>query len=100
VGLDEVDERWPLICYLLDDPVYHARYVAYVEAVVDGPFEPAQMEATYRELGALVEPYVLDETEGYTFLRSEAAFYEAIEELVDHAYARQEAVEAYLATQR
>jgi hypothetical protein len=100
VGLDQVDERWPLIRYLLDDPVYHARYVAYVEAVVDGPFEPAQMEATYRELAALVEPYVLDETEGYTFLRSEAAFHEAIEELVDHAYARQEAVEAYLATHR
>jgi hypothetical protein len=100
VDLDEVGEEWPLIRYLLDDEVYHARYVASVEAVVSGPFEPAQMEATYRELAALVEPYVLEETEGYTFLSSEAAFYEAIEELVDHTYARQEAVEAYLVTQR
>jgi hypothetical protein len=100
LSLDEIDERWPLIRYLMDDDVYHAQYVAYVEAAIDGPFDPAQMEATYRELAELVEPYALNETEGYSYLRSDAAFHEAIEQLVDHAYARYDAAEAYLATQR
>ena len=46
------------------------------------------------------EPYVLNETEGYSYLRSDEAFYTAIEELVDHTYARYEAAEAYVASQR
>ncbi|MBN1178663.1 MAG: CotH kinase family protein [Anaerolineae bacterium] len=100
LSLDDVDAQWPLIRYLMDDPVYHAQYVAYVEAVSDGPFEPARMEATYRELAELIEPYALAENEGYSYFRSDEAFYTAIEELVDHAYSRAEAAEAYLATQR
>jgi spore coat protein CotH len=26
LSLDEVTEQWPLIRYLLDDPIYHAQY--------------------------------------------------------------------------
>ncbi len=100
LDLGNVSEAWPLIRYLLDDEVYHAKYVAYVEAVVNGAFEPTKMEATYRELAALIEPYVLSEDAEHTTLKSEEAFAEAIEELVKHVATRHEAVEEFIASQQ
>ncbi len=90
LDMGSVDDSWPLIRYLLDDPVYYAQYVDNVHAVIQGAFEPTKMEATYRELAALVEPYVLKENMEHTYLQSDEAFYTAIETLVQHAYARYE----------
>ncbi len=99
IALDEVDTRWPVIRYLLDDEVYHAQYVTYVETFIDTVFEPEELARTYRELAALVEPSVLAENEGYTFLRSDAAFYNAIDALIAHASERYEAAATYVAGQ-
>jgi len=99
IALDEVDTQWPLIRYLLDDEVYHARYVAYVETFIGAVFEPDAMAGTYRELAALVEPYALAENQGYTFLRSDAAFYDAIDALIAHAAERYETAATYVAGQ-
>ena len=55
------------------------------------------MEATYRELAALIEPYVLSENAEHTFLRSGADFDAAVEALVDHAYARYDAAADFVA---
>ena len=100
LGLDEVGDNWPLIRYLLDDEVYHAQYVAYVDAVINTAFDPEKMEATYRELAALIEPYVLSENAEHTHLQSEADFYAAIEELVEHTYARYDAAAEFVAGQQ
>jgi spore coat protein CotH len=100
LGLDEVGDNWPLIRYLLDDEVYHAQYVAYVDAVINTAFDPEKMEATYRELAALIEPYVLSENAEHTHLQSEADFYAAIEGLVEHAYARHDAAAEFVAGQQ
>ncbi len=99
IALDEVDTRWPVIRYLLDDEVYRAQYVTYVETFIDTVFEPEELARTYRELAALVEPSVLAENEGYTFLRSDAAFYNAIDALIAHASDRYEAAATYVAGQ-
>ena len=88
-----------MIRYLLDEEVYYAQYVAYVDAVIHTAFEPSKMEATYRELAALIEPYVLSENAEHTFLRSGADFDAAIEALVDHAYARYHAAMDFVAGQ-
>ena len=37
---------WPLIEYLYDDEVYRALYDAYVEEVIDGPFETTSIQAS------------------------------------------------------
>ena len=100
LDLGNVSEAWPLIRYLLDDEIYRAKYVAYVEAVVNGAFEPTKMEATYRELAALIEPYALSEDAEHTTLKSEEAFAEAIEELVEHVTTRHKAATEFVTSQQ
>jgi spore coat protein H len=48
VSLDkaEVDDNWPLIRYLLDDPVYYALYLDYVAETIAGPFDPDHIAQT------------------------------------------------------
>jgi type II secretory pathway component GspD/PulD (secretin) len=71
-----------------------------VDAVINTAFDPEKMEATYRELAALIEPYVLSENAEHTHLQSEADFYAAIEGLVEHAYARHDAAAEFVAGQQ
>ncbi|MDY0020270.1 MAG: CotH kinase family protein [Anaerolineae bacterium] len=99
LDLANVNANWPLIRYLMDDEIYHAKYITDVEAVVNGAFEPAKMETTYRELAALIEPYVLSENAEHTTLKSEEAFAGAVEELVKHVATRHEAATEFVASQ-
>ncbi|MBN1248851.1 MAG: CotH kinase family protein, partial [Anaerolineae bacterium] len=85
IDLEGVDADWPLIRFLMDDDVYRARYVAHVDAVINGVFEPAKMATTYRQLAALIEPYVTREGDAAL-----SAFERAVEDLVAHAQARHE----------
>jgi hypothetical protein len=59
VSLDRADitENWPLIRYLLDDPVYYDRYTNYVAETINEPFDPEKLEAKCRELAELIAPY-------------------------------------------
>lgn len=95
----DVGENWPLLRYLLDDDTYYAQYVDYVDAVINSAFDPTQMEAIYRALAALVEPYVLSENAEHTTLKSDESFYDGIESLVEHAYARYDAAAEFVAEQ-
>lgn len=52
-----VDASWPLIRYLLDDPVYYAAYVHAVEQTAASVFVPERLAARYQALGALLMPY-------------------------------------------
>lgn len=85
-----VDDNWPLIRYLLDVPEYEALYVSYVEDTIEGAFNPAAMEATYTTLSAMIEPYVVQE------IGSTDAFNTAVAALIDQAYERSDAAQAYL----
>ncbi len=40
MSLDEVNANWPLIRYLMDDPVYQASYVDNVAALINGGLQP------------------------------------------------------------
>lgn len=100
--LDEVDDSWPLIRYLMDDPVYHAMYLDDLEDVVTTVFEPEAMETAYRFNHDLIEPYVTGaegETEGYSNLKSTNEFDASLNELIEHADSRYDAVMEYLSTQ-
>jgi hypothetical protein len=79
--------------------VYHAQYVAYVEAIINGAFEPAAMTARYQELHALIQPYVAAENPGYSLLRSMDAFDASLGELISHVNGRYAEASDYLNSQ-
>jgi hypothetical protein len=91
VSLDktEINENWPLIRYLLDDPVYYELYLDYLEETVEGPFNPDQMAEIYQTLADLIAPYAAADV-------GETAFNEAVQTLIDHAYERADAVDEFL----
>lgn len=103
IDLTDVTSDWPLIRYLMDDPVYHELYVTYVGETINSAFEPSKMEATYVALHELIAPYVVGEngeTEGYTLLSSPDDFEASVDELIDHVNQRYTAAQEYVASQR
>jgi hypothetical protein len=78
-------ERWPLLRYLLDDPVYRAAYLAHIRSVVDELFANGALEQRLRTEHARIAPYVVGpegEQPGYTMLSSPERFSSALEETV------------------
>ena len=92
VSLDkaEITENWPLIRYLLDDPIYYEMYTNYLAETVAGAFNPDKMAETYQSMAALIAPYASADV-------GEAAFNNAVQELINYSYQRAEAVNAFLA---
>lgn len=91
ISSEEVNDNWPLIRYLIDDPVYHAKYVNFVEATVKNVFYADRMISIYKKAHELIMPYVigdLKEESGYTFLSSETAFDTELDYLINHVESR------------
>ncbi len=80
--LDGVGEEWPLIRYLLDDPVYRAAYEAELRAGIEGAFAIPTVHERMDEYHALISPYVAGpeevESAPYTFLRRPEDFSDAL----------------------
>ena len=89
----DIDDNWPLIRFLLDDPVYYELYLDYLEETVEGPFNPDQMAETYQTLADLIAPYAAADV-------GEETFDTAVQQLIDHAYQRSEAVQEFLSSVR
>ena len=103
LDFEGVNADWPLIRYLYDDATYRARYVARVEAAIEGPFAPSRMIPIYQSARNLIEPYVVGaegELGGYTFLRSDADFSAAVSYLIQHVNERNNVAEAFIDQQQ
>ena len=77
VLLDEIGSDWPLIRYLLDDPVYGPLYRDELAAALDGPFALDSVTAKARQYHDLIAPYVTGddgEQYPYSFLSSASDF--------------------------
>lgn len=100
ISLAEVSENWPLIRYLMDDPVYHVQYKTYVQEFVDQVFTTAQMNSLFDQNYNLIAPYVVGpeetENESYTQLANTAAFSSALSTLKQHVASQIQAADAYL----
>jgi hypothetical protein len=96
LSLDEVTDEWPLIRYLMDDPIYQAQYESYLSDVIETVFVPDEMAATYRYYHDLIEASALAETADATMLRSKQAFQDSVQELIAQVNSRQAAVLQYL----
>ena len=106
-GLDlfhnSVNAQWPLIRYLLDDPVYRAAYRSQVEELLNTVFEPARVSARIQAEYLRVAPYVVGtegEQAGRTFLASPEEFTQAVSTLLTYVQSRGATVRRALETAR
>ncbi len=90
LGRDEVSANWPLIRYLLDDPVYHDRYIEYIEKTLKEAFNPDKLKDEIQKLEKLIAPYVTVDNNG-------TAFQSAVQQLIKRIDERYQAANAYLA---
>ena len=92
-SLDKADvgENWPLISYLLADPVYYDMYLGYLADTVAGPFNADKIAEKYQAMADLIAPYAIADV-------GEDLFDTAVQQLIDHAYQRSDEVETFLST--
>jgi spore coat protein H len=86
---NDTDENWPLIRFLLDDPVYYDLYIEYLAETVEGAFNPDHMTEIYQTMADLIEPYAAEEV-------GEEEFESAVQELIVHVNQRYEIVQEFL----
>lgn len=96
LDLDSVNEQWPLIRYLVDDPVYCAKYDQYLQDTISGVFQPANLTDLYQNYHDLIAPSVEKETSDATQLKSKESFNQALDDLILHAQERYDEVRVYL----
>ncbi|MDO1450565.1 CotH kinase family protein [Rhodocytophaga aerolata] len=101
LSLSEVSQQWPLIRYLMDDPVYNAQYKSYVKEFTDNVFNTSNMNELFERNHTLISPYVIgpEETEqkSHSLLSSTASFTSDLATLKQHVTTRIQAVKNYLA---
>jgi hypothetical protein len=100
LSMSEVTSSWPLIRYLMDDPIYRAAYRKHLATSVLGAFEAAAFAKRVNELHALIAPHVVGatgEVAPYSTLSAAADVEASAQVLIDHAKARATAVAEELA---
>jgi spore coat protein H len=101
--LNSTGANWPLIRFLLDDPIYRAEYRSHVEELITTVFDAGRLTARLRAEERLIAPYVVGpegEQSGRTFLSSPAQFSTAVADLVSFVESRSAAVKQALGTTR
>lgn len=92
LSMNEIDSYWPLIRYLMDDPVYYERYRTHLRTFYNNVFTQPAVDALFDKYHGLITPYVVGpngEQPGHTLLSSSDEF------LGDRA-----SLKAYVATRR
>ena len=54
---EKVGANWPLIRYLLDDPVYHEEYIGYLRSTIADVFKADELAKKYDGWAQLLRPY-------------------------------------------
>jgi len=91
LSMNEVSSNWPLIRYMVDDPVYLMQYKTYLKQFKDNVFTEAAMNSLFDKYNSLVSPYAIGsngEVAGSTYLTSSAAFTASLATLKAHVVAR------------
>ncbi|MBX2896099.1 MAG: CotH kinase family protein [Cyclobacteriaceae bacterium] len=102
IGLETVTSQWPLIRYLMDDPVYAARYRFYMQQFLNEVFNTATINSMFNTYYNLISPFVigpqLAEQGKYSQLPNPAAFTSAQSILKQHVATRIQVATEYLQT--
>ncbi|WP_437747533.1 CotH kinase family protein [Sorangium sp. So ce1504] len=99
LSMVDVTEQWPLVRFLLDDPVYLEVYRGYVAQAAAKEYEAAASEAWFKAAHDLIAPYVVGpegEIEGHTHLTTPEDFDNGLATLIAHAKGRTAEVALYL----
>ncbi len=99
LDLEDVDNGWPLIRFLMDDQVYRNKYQENLELVLEIAFAPDIMTETYQRFHGLISPFVTGDSgehPGYTLLTDEDEFNASVDVLVEHIQGRYSDVMAFL----
>ncbi|MEQ1586910.1 MAG: CotH kinase family protein [Cyclobacteriaceae bacterium] len=100
ISLSTVTSGWPLIRYLMDDPVYNAKYKVYMQEFVDTVFTSEKMDALFTQYHEMISPYVIGpeakEEVKYTHLTNTAAFTNELQVLKLHVITQNQAAFNYL----
>ncbi len=99
LSLAGVANNWPLINYVANDPVYYAKYKAYVRDFNDNVFTTSKMNEIFDKATNLITPYVNGtekEVAPYSNLTNAASFTAALPVLKQHVVSRNQAVSAFL----
>ncbi|MDI7267671.1 MAG: CotH kinase family protein [Myxococcota bacterium] len=99
LDMSTVTNEWPLIRYLIDDPVYAERYWVHVGAFAEGTFRGDAVRARMQAEHDRIAAYVVGpegEVPESTTLSSPEAFDRALDELLAHVDRRQEDVQTAL----
>jgi spore coat protein CotH len=97
--MNEVNNSWPLIRYLVDDSVYFQTYKTELKEFVAHVFNEAKMNPVIDNYHDLISPYVIGsngEQPGYTHISNPAAFVNSGADLKTHVTARRELVSGFL----
>ena len=99
LSLSGVANNWPLINYVANDPVYYAKYKAYVKDFNDNIFTTTKMNDIFDKATTLITPYVNGtekEEKPYSNLTNISSFTSALPILKQHVVSRNQAVSAFL----
>jgi len=100
VNLSTVTEQWPLISYLIDDPVYFDVYASYVAEALKTVFETDAVQTLIRETFDAIAPSFTDENgelSPHSFINSVTVAENAMEEIVAMTASAVEEAEVFLA---
>ncbi len=86
-----VGEEWPLIRFLLDDPVYYEKYMGYL-AQASEQLDSGALNGRVQEMAEMLRPYIVAAGE-------ESRFNTAVEQLMAAVTARDTAIMEFLAGQ-
>ena len=99
LSMNEVSASWPLIRYVADDPVYNAKYKAYMKTFKDNVFTESTMNALIDKYQTLISSSVIGtngEKTKYTYITSESSFNSAFTSLKSHVVARRSLVTTFV----
>lgn len=87
---DEVTEKWPLIRFLLDDPVFKNEYLGHLSQLSFQGFQPGSIKQSMIKNARLVEPFLNLSPE------EKKSYDEDLDELIQHVYQRQKDLKLFL----
>jgi len=102
LNYDTVDDEWPFIRYILDQPGYWEKYIQYIDYTADNFYNPAVMAPIYQEAHDLIAPYVTGEDgeqTRYTHLDKQSDFTGSIILLNNYVETRYQHVQDLLFTE-
>ncbi len=89
---NEVTQQWPLVRFLLDDPVYYDLYIEYLEEMISGAFNPDILSGKCQEMEKLIAPYIAGS--------DQSAFESAVQELINRIHERYQTTADFLESER